>query len=58
MGVAGAVMGRRECAAFRCGVKRVIGDQRARIIGRGDAGNGVVEVMLDGELTDLVMSAL
>ena len=32
----------------------MVRDQRAGISGGGDAGDGVVEVLLDGELTDLV----
>jgi hypothetical protein len=38
----------------RLSTQRVVRDQRPGISGGGDASDGVVKVLLDGELTDLV----
>jgi hypothetical protein len=46
--------GRHTIGELRRFVQCMVRDQRAGISGRWDAGDGVVDVLLDGELTNLV----
>jgi hypothetical protein len=46
--------GRHAIGELRSSIQRMVRDQRAGISRLGDATDSIVEVLLDGELTDLV----